>query len=112
MLQVNVDFINSLNPLVDNVSYPSVPAVFICPNTVLPFVINCPDEEKAIYREVNIGDYNADGQPDEGLLCISTLRTDTIQGRPMSYQFLKGDANQLAIGANTFNEAQWIPGAY
>lgn len=104
------DDINNLNPLQANVTYNSTPAVFICENTVLPPGIKCADVQKAIYREINIGDANGDGIPDDGLLTMSGMRTDPKPDSAIVYQFFKGDANQLATSAGTHAEGQVIPG--
>ncbi|MEP6647349.1 MAG: gliding motility-associated C-terminal domain-containing protein [Saprospiraceae bacterium] len=104
------DGINNFNPLLDNVTYTATPSVFICKNTVLPGTGACPNLEKAIYREINIGDATGDGIPDDGLLCMSRLRVDAKAAPPIAYSFFKGDANQLANGANTHAAGQLIPG--
>ncbi|HZV71875.1 MAG TPA: gliding motility-associated C-terminal domain-containing protein [Saprospiraceae bacterium] len=104
------DSIHNLDPLQNGVFYPSTPAVFICSNTVLPENVKCLNLDKTIYREVNIGDADANGVPDEGLLCIQGLRTDPYPNPPVYYQFLMGDANQLATAAGTHAEGQVIPG--
>ncbi|MEO5906783.1 MAG: hypothetical protein ABIQ11_08655, partial [Saprospiraceae bacterium] len=103
------DAINNLNPLLENVTYSATPSVFICENTVVPGVGDC-NYDKAIYREINIGDSDGDGNPDDGLICMKNLRTDIKAAPPIAYGFYKGDANQLATGANTHNEGQFIPG--
>jgi len=106
----NFEAINNLNPLVNNVLYPGTPAVFICDNTVLPQQQICQNRDKAIYREFNIGDFDADGMMDEGLICIRDLLTDYNPNPPITYEFYRGDANQLATSANTFNAGEFIPG--
>ena len=105
-----MDAINSLNPLQDNVTYNATPAVFICENTVLPNVYPCMNREKAIYREVNIGDADNDGMPDDGLLCMTNLRVDEKAAPPIHYSLMKGDANQLATAAGTHSAGEVIPG--
>lgn len=102
--------INGLNPLQNNVYYPSTPAVFICENTVLPAAVSCQDVDKAIYREVNIGDADGDGLPDEGLLRMTGLMTHRYPDTSIFYQFFQGDANQLATAAGTHIAGQFIPG--
>lgn len=104
------DDINGLAPLQNNVFDYSTPAVFVCANTVLPDNLKCPDIEKAIYREINIGDADGDGNPDEGLLTITGLRTDNFPDTAISYQFFKGDANQLATSAGNHDEGDRISG--
>lgn len=106
----NFDPINNMNALLEDVQYPSVPAVMICENTVIPDNTTCPDLEKAIYRQAYIGDADGDGMDDEGLLTISRLRTDTIDAVRLVYTLLQGDANQLATAAGTHAEGQLIPG--
>ena len=106
----NVNLINNLMALQDNISYPSIPAVLTCANTVIPDDVSCPNMEKAIYREVHIGDANGDGTDDSGLLTIRHARTDSINGVELVYSFLQGDANQLATAAGTHSEGEEIPG--
>jgi len=105
-----VDNINGFNPLQDNVTYNATPTVFICENTVLPDVYPCMDREKAIYREINIGDADGDGMPDDGLLCMTNLRVDVKAAPPIHYSLLKGDADQLATAAGTHAAGEVIPG--
>ncbi|HUR30552.1 MAG TPA: hypothetical protein VMZ69_03915, partial [Saprospiraceae bacterium] len=102
--------INSLNPLQNSVFYPGTPAVFICENTVLPANLICQNVDKAIYREVNIGDADGDGTPDDGLLCISDLHTEGNNDTSLVYQFFKGDANQLATAAGAHDAGEVITG--
>jgi hypothetical protein len=102
--------INGLNPLAHGVTYPSTPAVFIFANTVLPEEIRCPEIEKAIYREFNIGDFDLDGVADEGMVCINGMRTDVDPGPYITYQFFQGDANQLASSAGTHAAGEQITG--
>ena len=106
----NFDAINSLNALQENILNPSLPAVFICENTVIPDNVSCPDVVKAIYREAFIGDANGDGTDDAGLLTISGLRTDTSTQGKIVYSFMEGDANQLATAASTHAAGEEIPG--
>ena len=109
----NVNLINNLMALQDDIRYPSIPAVLICANTVIPDAVSCPNMEKAIYRQVHIGDADGDGSDDSGLLTISNARTDTlntVQRVQLVYSFLQGDANQLATAAGTHSEGEVIPG--
>ncbi len=106
----NVDSVNSLNPLQNNITYNATPTVFICENTVLPAVDPCMNRDKAIYREINIGDADGDGMADDGLLCMANLRVDVKAAPPIYYSFMKGDADQKATSANTHSAGQVIPG--
>jgi gliding motility-associated-like protein len=106
----NVDSINMMNALQEDVLYPSVPAVFICDNTAIPENGECPDVEKAMYRQALIGDSNMDGIVDSGLLTITRLRTDDRMPERVVYSFNEGDANQLASAAGTHDAGEEIPG--
>lgn len=106
----NFNAINNMGALQENILYPSLPAVFICDNTVIPDNVTCPNVEKAIYREAVIGDANADGTDDSGLLSITRLRTDTTAQGQIVYSFTEGDANQLATAAGTHAAGEEIPG--
>lgn len=106
----NYNPINDLNPVLENVTYSSEPTVFICENTVLPDDLSCDNVEKAIYREVNIGDADGNSVPDSGLLTIRHLRTDMINNRQLVYAFMQGDANQIATSTNNHTAGEIIPG--
>lgn len=107
------DPINNLDPLANNLIYPSTPAVFVCEETVLPDNLICGEIDRAMYRQFRIGDADGDGIEDAGLLTIRGLRTDLLVNPPfprINYELYQGDANALATVAGAHFPGDLITG--
>ncbi len=91
--------------LPDNVQIISNTGRFNCKKTVLPLGSSChANNNRAMYREIIIGDSDGDGNDDEGVLTLSN------GNYYFHYLFYRGDANALATAQNVFNWGETITG--
>jgi gliding motility-associated-like protein len=108
----DVDQINGGAPLQLNGTYNAVPTPFSCVKTVLPDTVLCnPVADRAIFREFTIGDANNDGQPDSGMLSITSAnyRTDALNRLSISLLYA-GSADALAAAQNKYTWPEKIDG--
>ena len=96
---------NSWEPLPDDISISSSTGRFNCSNTVLPDGDVCSaNTNRAMYREIIIGDADGDGSDDSGVL---TLSNGNYYFR---YSFYKGSSTELATAQGTYNAGETFTG--
>jgi PKD repeat protein len=93
------------DPLPDNVIINAHLGRFSCQKTVLPAGSNCyAPNNRAMYREIIIGDSDGNGTDDEGVLNLSN------GNYYFHYLFYRGDANALATAQGAFSWGETITG--
>lgn len=102
----DVDWINTGNPLLDNILYTADSARFSCTKTILPDTAICDDlVDRAIYRQVIIGDADGDAVADSGMIVLTDyLHYNYLQNHVVKSVFYKGDAADLS---GTQGISQW-----
>ncbi len=107
-----VDWINGGSPLLEGVTYYADSAYFSCTKTVIPDTSVCdPLIDRAIYRELIIGDADGDAVADSGMLIISGLAAYNVSlNQASNSPFYKGDANALATAQSAFSWPNTIDG--
>ncbi len=100
----DVDWINSGNALQDNVIYTADSSSFSCQKTVIPDTAICsPIVDRAMYRQILIGDADNDAVPDSGMVTIENYNYyNGIQNHLVKSVFYKGDAEQLAATQSAY----------
>lgn len=108
----DVDWINTANPLMDNILYTADSSSFSCDKTVIPDTAICSNlVDRAMYRQFIIGDADNDAVPDSGMVTIENFNYyDEIQNHLVKSVFYRGDAEQLAAAQNTYSWPQQIDG--
>ncbi len=97
-----IDSINGFKPLLNTQTYSAKSDEFGCGHSVLPGANRCDTaHKKAIYRLLKIGDSDADGQADSGMLSIFNLKTNKGPEK-IQYAFYNKNLRQLAISQNRF----------
>lgn len=94
----DVDWINGGNPLADNVVYTADSSSFSCQKTIIPDTAVCSNiVDRAMYRQILIGDADNDMVPDSGMVTIENFNYyNALQNHLVKSVFYKGDAAELA----------------
>lgn len=97
-----IDSVNAFKALQSTQSYNAKIDEFGCGNSVLPGAARCDTaHKKGIYRLFKIGDADADGKLDSGLLSVFNLKTN--QGpEKIQYALYSKNLRQLAINQNKY----------
>jgi gliding motility-associated-like protein len=94
----DVDWINGGNALADNVLYTADSSSFSCEKTIIPDTAVCSNiVDRAMYRQIVIGDADNDLVPDSGMVTIDNYSYyNAIQNHLVKSVFYRGDAAELA----------------
>ncbi len=99
----DADFVNTGNPLLTGVTYIADSARFSCSKTVMPDTAICDVVDRAIYRQIIIGDSDGDGVADSGHVVVQDYAyINPLLNQRVRSVFYKGDANALATAQNAF----------
>lgn len=104
-----IDFVNKpalvWEPLPEDILVSATTGRLNCEQTVLPDIQTCGASlDRAMYREVIIGDADGDGNDDSGVLTLSG------GNYYLQYLFYRGSANELATAQGTFNWGETFTG--
>ena len=99
----DVDWINGGLPLQDNITYIADSASFSCEKTVVPDTAICAVVDRAMYRELIIGDADNDAIPDSGMVLIENYNFyDAVSDQAVKSVFYAGDASALAAAQSSY----------